>query len=97
MRYLKIIVLLGNVLGMTVLIGLMTNGPSDSWDTVQRLFALVWFILVTIVVAFSEPSDTSWLGLYLKRKGLEEQKRIEALEKDNRQSGNSQTGPNARG
>jgi hypothetical protein len=49
-----------------------------------------WFIcsstglcpIVNMIFILGRQSDKSWLGLYFKRKRLEKQKRIEALERD---------------
>ncbi len=38
--------------------------------------------IVNMMFMWGKWGDKSWLGLYFKRKRLEEQKRIEALERD---------------
>lgn len=44
--------------------------------------AILICIILNLIIAFSfRPARDSWLGLYFKRRRLEEQRRIEALEK----------------
>ncbi|MHC4488584.1 MAG: hypothetical protein ACYSW7_05320 [Planctomycetota bacterium] len=79
MNKLRLIAIILNALALFVMISVITDEYADGEEYIP-------FILLTIlnlIVIFSlSIKETSWLGLYLKRKRLEEQKHIEALEKD---------------
>ena len=76
----RIIAILLNVLWLVSFIGFIVDEgmPVDSFERIIALLMLITPI-INIFVILRKRSE--WLTLYLKRRALEEQKKIEDLEK----------------
>ncbi|MBW2000692.1 MAG: hypothetical protein JRJ29_22365 [Deltaproteobacteria bacterium] len=66
---------------LIVLVASETSGHETTSDWIL-LLSLALVPVVNIIYILCCGRGTSWLSLYFKRKGLEEQKRIEAMSKD---------------
>lgn len=77
----KVIAVILNVcmLGFIVMICVQERPSGLEWVGAVGLAAIP---IVNLTYILGYPSEASWLGLYFKRKRLEEKKRIEALETD---------------
>jgi hypothetical protein len=79
---LKIIAVIANVAWLVlVYILLGQNGiPRSAWDAfVVSLMTIT--PTINLVAFYFSTKNESWIGLYLKRKALEERKRIDNLDK----------------
>jgi len=79
MYYLRLVAITVNVIALICIV--------DDFSWRSEFFVLLAWVLLNLIVLCSlqAKQDTCWLCLHLKRRRLEEQKRIEALEKNNQQ------------
>lgn len=82
MRYLRLVAIVVNVTVLIILAYFWVTEPPDDGDLIWPLLWLGYILLNLISLCFVKAKEDSWLGLYFKRKRLEEKKRIEALERD---------------
>ena len=82
MRYLRLLAIVVNVILLDILAYYWVTDPPHDGESFMPLLPLGYILLNLISLYYIEPKDDSWLGLYFKRKRLEEKKRIGALETD---------------
>jgi hypothetical protein len=78
----RIIAILANIaLLLTVFIDLASRGLPGGARDVWIVSLVIVAPILSLIAIFSMKNSESWLALFLKRKALEEQKRIDELGK----------------
>ena len=81
MSILKTIVVLADIsiFGWLIWLGAVEGLSGGEWFLFLALLLII--LLNMYLVAINKRSGDSWIGLFLKRKALEEKKKIETLER----------------
>ncbi len=79
MKILKTFVILGNVALLVFLFFLASNSGFENGNSMLLFLAIVSLIVLNIYFLLGKNGEC-WIGLFLKRKALEEKKKIKDLE-----------------
>ena len=80
MGILQTIVILANI-GMVIWLAWLFVVDFPDSDSLILAGLITLFVLNIYTIAKSKQNDDNWLGLFLKRKSLEEKRKIKELEK----------------
>ena len=82
MTTIKILATLGNITLILFMIALASDGGFEEGSEVTlSIIGVILLALINIFVAWRGESN-GWIELFLKRKALEEKKRIQSLQED---------------
>ena len=95
MKYMKYLAIFVNVAVLVFLTFLCVTKRAGTEDLIITFVITLYCVVNLIVSCFARVEGPSWLGLYFKRKRLEEQKRIETLEKASCEKGEPPQNPDS--
>lgn len=76
----KLIAIGLNIIFLLTVSWLTLNNSPNNWEAKDVFLAIMFFAVpISSLFALIKSGGDSWLGLYLKRKALEEKRKIEQL------------------